>query len=419
MADDLVGRHRLSPNAIAGAVLAVFVVAVLIWQQPWHADPKPAPKPASDASVAIAAQFNRLARATKESDFLGAAGDSTEGKTFGERTYANVRALGATEIGMRFVSGGLPGQRADGGTEATVDVTWRPGTSSGLSPVQTQQAVVTFVLDPIQGNRFAIRDAKRDSGALPLWLAGELGVTRSDGATVISIDGGNSGSPIDKEADRAHSAVSKVVTSAKERLVVVSPHTQDQAAELLDQSVGAIDQIAAVTTTLDASSNSKAATVIVLNPKVFATMDSRAAQIVMSHEATHMMTKAAMTNIDTWISEGFADYVALHDDKASLKVSAGQILRAVKKDGAPDHLPTSTDFGASQHGLGATYESAWMIFRMLGENYGDKHVLAFYNDVLAGTTTDKAVQKAFGLSVGDITRDWRAYLAEKSASITS
>ena len=319
---------------------------------------------------------------------------------------------------LRFVSGGDAGMRADGATEATVEVSWRPGPSSGLADRQTKQAEVTFVLDPRKNGNFAIRAAERGSGPLPLWLAGRLELSRSEGATVISIDGGTTNQPIAAQANTAHHDVSKLVTTAKVRLVVVSPHTGQQAAELLDQSVTSIEQIAAVTTTLDGSASAKAATVVVLNPAVFATMDARAAQVVLTHEATHLMTNATTSNIETWVAEGFADYAALHDDKASLSVSAGQILRSVKKDGAPHHLPTAADFGSAQHGLGGTYESAWMIFRMLGARFGDERVLRFYNAVLGGTPTAKATESVFGLSVTGITRDWRAYLV-KSASMTS
>ena len=423
MADDSVGRHRLSPNLIAGIILAVFAIALVVWQQPWHNDAAPhhsgTLSDSTAAANAIADQIQRLAGATSRDEFVNAAGDSAAGRSWASRTYDNLTALGATDISMNFISGGAPDVRPNGGTQATVRVSWRPGAASGLARVATQDSTVTFELDRLAATTFAVHDVVPDSGTLPLWLAGRLDIVRSEGATVISIDGGNAGQPIAEESERAHTAVSKVVTSATRRLVVISPRTEEQAAELLDQSASAISQIAAVTTTLDGSSTAKSATMIVLNPTVFNTMDARAAQVVMSHEATHLMTDAATSGAETWVVEGFADYVALHDDKASLSVSAGQILRSVKKDGAPSHLPTSADFGTTQHGLGATYESAWMIFRMLGATYGDEAVLTFYNDVLHGTTTGKAAQSAFGLSIGQITSKWRAYLLVKSASITS
>lgn len=419
MADDSAGRPRLSPNLIAGAILVVLAIALVSWQQPWHTDTNfEKPAISADAGTVIAAQIRDLDAARTEAEFVAAAGNSAKARDYAKQIYANISLLGATDIGLRFLRGGDSGVRSDGATEATVEVSWRPGPSSGLAEQQTKEAEVTFVLDPLKNDTFALRNAERGSGPMPLWLVGKLDVVRNGGATIISIDGGNANEPITSEANLAYDDVRKVVTTAKVRLVVVSPHTEQQTAELLDQPAKSIEQIAAVTTTLDGSNNAKAAAVVILNPAVFATMDARAAQVVLSHEATHLMTNAATENIESWVAEGFADYVALHDDKASLSVSAGQILRSVKKDGAPGHLPTTADFGSTQHGLGGTYESAWMIFRMLGARFGDADILRFYNAVLAGTPIAEATESTFGLSVAGITSDWRAYLV-KRASITS
>jgi hypothetical protein len=59
-----------------------------------------------------------------------------------------------------------------------------------------------------------------------------------------------------------------------------------------------------------------------------------------------------------------------------------------------------------------------MAFRMLGGRFGDAAVRDFYADVVHGTPVDVAAQRRFGLSVGNITADWRAYLT-KSASTVS
>jgi hypothetical protein len=108
----------------------------------------------------------------------------------------------------------------------------------------------------------------------------------------------------------------------------------------------------------------------------------------------------------------------LHDDTAPLSLSAGQILRQVEKDGAPKALPSPDDFDKGGHGLGAVYESAWMIFRMLGESHSDATIVRFYRDVLAGTDVDTAVRRSFDLSMGQLTAQWRDYLT-KSASTVS
>lgn len=419
MADRPVGGRRLSPNLIAGAVLAIIATTFLVWQRPWQSAPAVQPRSiASDASDVFAAQFRALQTARTQAQFSAAAGDSTAAQAWAAKTYASLQALGGTDVRLRFISGGLAGVRTDRATEATVEVSWKPGAASGMTPVQSRAANVTFVLDPVSRGRFAIRSAVRNDGAMPLWLLGAVSVAKDKGTTIISIDGG-AGDQIAAEAEHARAAVRDVVKGATGRLVVISPHSEEQSAALLDQPTASIKQIAAVTTTIDGNSRTKTMPVIVINPAVYTPMDARAAQIVMSHEATHAMTKAAGSAIETWVAEGFADYVALHADTAPLAVSAGQVLRAVKTDGAPRQLPTAADFGSQQHGLGATYESAWLIFRMLGADYGDAKVLTFYDTVLGGQSVEKAANVAFGLNTSQLTRKWRAYLAVKSASITS
>src|SRR5699024_1664909 len=77
---------------------------------------------------------------------------------------------------------------------------------------------------------------------------------------------------------------------------------------------------------------------VLCNPEVFATMDDRAAQVVMTHEATHALTGAIGRSAPQWVIEGFADWVALHDDSADLSQSAGQILQRVAEEGPPQQL---------------------------------------------------------------------------------
>ena len=81
-------------------------------------------------------------------------------------------------------------------------------------------------------------------------------------------------------------------------------------------------------------------------------------------------------------------------------------------------MPTSDDFDESTHGLSTIYESAWMAFRMLGEQHGDVVVRGFYTDVVAGADVDAAARRWFDTSVAAITADWRRYLT-KSASTVS
>jgi len=410
--------RRLGPNAVAVLVLIALGAGLLLWQRPWQGSDDAVVGIPADATSRLAAQFRALSDAGSESAFVRAAGTSGAARTFARQAWRARTALGAEAVELRYVSGGDVADHADGSASAAVDVSWRAGGEIGLSDTSVHTSSVTFRVAPQADGRFSLVSATPKDGALPLWLAGGVTVERTAGSVVVKVDGGDAELPVESMATTARSAVGRVVPGTNGDVTVVSPHTQSQMARIVGQPVEQVRQIAAVTTRLDGRGDSSADTVIVLNPAVFSTMDRRAAQVVLTHEATHLLTHAVGTRAESWVVEGFADFVALHDDTASLSISAGQILAEVKAGRTPKHLPTTKDFGAESHGLGAVYESAWMIFRMLGQTYGDDRVVQFYESVMSGTALDTSLSASFGLTVDQLPSRWQDYLA-KSASTVS
>lgn len=399
-------------------VLLALAAGLLVWQRPWQRSDDAVVAIPQDASSVLTAQFRTLSEASTEKAFVAAAGTTLSAHTFAREAWAAREALGADQVDLRYVTGGDVADRVDGSTVATVDVTWQPGRASGLADSSRHSSSVRFRMAPQKGGTFAVVGVSTVAKALPIWLAGKVTVQRQSGVVVVRLDGGAAEQPVEAMATAARDGVIEVVPHTAGTLTVVSPRSQAQMAELVGQKVAGVRQIAAVTTRLDGRSGTSAGAVVVLNPAVFATMDRRAAQVVLTHEATHLLTKAVGTGAETWVVEGFADFVALHDDSASLSLSAGQILAEVKAGSGPKHLPTAADFSATKHGLGAVYESAWMIFRMLAERFGDAKVETFYAQVLGGTSLEHALSSSFGLTSAQLTADWRTYLA-KSASTVS
>lgn len=411
--------RRLGPNAAAVLVLIALGAALLLWQQPWQGsdDEAVAGLPA-DASARLTAQFRTLTAADSEATFVAAAGSSDAAVAFARNAWRAREALGARDVELRYVTGGDVADRADGSAVAVVDVSWRAGSEVGLAETETSTSSIAFRVAPQADGGLSIVGASPRDGALPLWLAGAVEVERGSGSVVIRIDGGDRALPVETMTTGARAAVGRVVPGTKGDVTIVSPRTQQQMAQVVGQTVDQIGQIAAVTTRLDGRGGTSADTVIVLNPAVFATMDRRAAQVVLTHEATHLLTGAVGTQAESWVVEGFADFVALRDDSAPLSVSAGQILAEVRAGRSPERLPAADDFDAQRHGLGGVYESAWMIFRMLGERFGEQDVVAFYETVLDGADLDDALATSFGLTVEQLTADWQDYL-EKSSSTVS
>ncbi len=161
-------------------------------------------------------------------------------------------------------------------------------------------------------------------------------------------------------ADRAVADVKKVLPRWRGKLVVEVPDSQADLDRMLDAKGNAYDAIAAVTTTVDGSLSSSSPVHIMVNPSVFDGLGDRGAQIVMSHEATHVATDAATSSMPMWLLEGFADYVALAHVDLPVSVTASQILADVRKDGPPKALPGPHEFDPANKALGASYEAAWL-----------------------------------------------------------
>ena len=402
----LAEHKRLAANVAAVGLLLALVAGVLAWQRPWVSTDGPgsASTIPADARARLARQFQEMTDARSRSAFVAAAGDSGAAHRAAGDIWDARQALDVDDVAFAYRRGGHAADRADGSTSALVDVSWRGGEST-----------VRFRLAPAADGFAVLTASNYGTDSLPVWLAGRVGVKRTSGATVITIDGGDDDIDAVALARRAAQTVDRLVPSADGRLTVVLPAAPATTAGILGRPTRAVEQIAAVSTVLGGSKGTPA---VVLNPELFGGMDDRAQRIVMTHEATHVLTALTRSRIELWVAEGFADYVALHDDKAPLSVSAGQILRKVKADGPPRTLPSAKDFDESTHGLSTVYEAAWMIFRMLGEQHGDAAVRGFYTDVVGGRSVDVAARQWLGTSVAGITADWRRYLT-KSASTVS
>jgi len=400
---------RISPNLAATLVLVALAAGVLLWQRPWHqGDPAPA-EPTGlpvDAAAVLTDQARALTSATSADAFATAMGASKASRTLASDIWQARELLGVDSVTWRYISGGDTPAYDNGDARARFDV--GSGDHRLTLDLRVRLRAGQAAADPA----FDIRGIESPKGALPLWLAGRLTLQRSDDVAVYRLDGGDQKLDVEELARTARAAVRRIVGGGIDGpLAVVSTPSQGVTADLLGQSASSISQIAAVATARDGRDGpGLPARVVVLNPAVFATMDHRAAQIVLTHEATHVLTDSIGSRGQTWVLEGFADFVALHDDTAALQVSAGQILAEVAASGPPKALPTSDTFSTAEHGLGAVYESAWLVFRMLGHDYGDPAVIAFYRDVIDGRSVEQAAQSAFGLSTKQLTRRWQAYL---------
>lgn len=415
MADSPRSGGSTVANAGAVALIGALIAGVLLWQRPWVDEPRPADPIPADARAVLERQFDALTAARSEAAFVKAAGAHERAERFASHAWRARRDLGVTGVDLEYQRGGTVADRADGSTSARVLVRWAGSDRAPWGASKAAEVPVRFRLVP-RGRGFdVIAAAPQDGQALPVWLAGAVAVDRFRQSAVVTVGGGSDEVDAGSMARRAVTKVRTLWPGATERLCVIVPPSSGVAAALLGDTRSGVRQLAAVTTPVAGSLDGAA---VVINPDQWATMDSRSQQVVMTHEAVHALTGAVGRNVDKLVAEGFADYVALHGDTRPLAVTAGQILRQVRAGGAPRTLPGAGDFSESTEGLGAVYESAWLLFRMLGDEFGATSVVRLYRLALDGATFEAAAQQAFGLTVDEITRRWRGYLT-KSASTVS
>jgi hypothetical protein len=243
----------------------------------------------------------------------------------------------------------------------------------------------------------------------PLWLMDQLAVVRTS-SSLVAVAGSAAGRYPGLVA-RAVQQVRLVLPQWRSPLLVEVPESREQLDAVLQAQPDQYDNIAAVTTTADGSLVPSAPVRVFINPDVFGNLKARGAQVVMSHEATHVATRATFTSMPTWLLEGFADYVALAHAGVPVRVAAGQILPRIRKRGLPDGLPTSQDLDPTATGLGATYEEAWLACRFLAQEYGADRLVRFYRAVSGGASTQATFRSELGTTQREFVTRWRADLA--------
>ncbi|GAA3813031.1 hypothetical protein [Nocardioides panacisoli] len=292
----------------------------------------------------------------------------------------------------------------DGGWTASVEVTWQYGgfdRSAGRSKVDVSfgpEGTTVVGIGP-------------GEGAFPLWLSGRVAVRRTDRTLVVAA---TSVKDPDRYARQAQTAVASVadVLGPGPRLVVEVPGSVDALNQAVGAAPGTYNGIAAVTAGSDGSQAPGSAVHVFLNPAVYGALGAVAAQVVMTHEATHAATYAPLVQgVALWLLEGFADYVALHDTTLPFSRTAAQAIALARKHGVPASLPADTEFGTHSSQLGTVYEEAWLVCVTLADHSGQQALVDLYRAALSGRSLDAALRTDFGWTVGELTRAWQQRLA--------
>ncbi|MET9833230.1 hypothetical protein ABZ078_28890 [Streptomyces sp. NPDC006385] len=270
-----------------------------------------------------------------------------------------------------------------------------------------------------EGRWYVEAERPAKGSAQQLWDQGEVSVVRGEHSLVLGV--GQSEKALRSYAalaDRAVPAVSRAWGGDWARhVVVLVPGSLTGMAGLLGSPASSYRGIAAVTTGETGARARAPADRIVVNPDAYGVLGDTGKQVVLTHETTHVATRAHTTAATPlWLSEGYADRVGYLGSGRSPSQAAPELSRAVSEGRAPRALPSDEDFGFSGDAgrLALAYESGWMACRMIAERWGEVALIDFYRAVGAHERRSGAVEGAMrdvlGTSLEEFTGQWREYL---------
>lgn len=310
---------------------------------------------------------------------------------------------------------------------AQVDLTYRiDGFDS--APVRSPQ-YLTFVLRDGAWLVAADTDGADQGmgGAVQVWDLGPVSVLRGDSGIVLGVGDKTDLRSYQKDMDAAVPDVHKVWGRAwAGKAVVIVPANQEQMARLLGAEPQKYVRIAAVTTgERGADTESAAADRVIVNPDAFRELGAVERRVVMTHEITHVASRAFTRNwTPTWLSEGFADYVGYLNSGQTIRSAAPELRRDVREGRVPQAMPTDEQFETTQEALPQAYEMGWLACRMIAERWGEEKLVEFYRAVGeappdgAGQPDQKsrltsAFVSVLRISPAEFTTEWVAYVQEQ------
>jgi hypothetical protein len=386
---------------------------------------------APDADRAdVRRMLDRRATAVLERD--GAAYRATEAATpsagqlaTGEAEFTNLRSLPLASWSYDLTALRRSGDRAT--AEAALRYRIRGYDQAPVTAVRT----LTLVRDDDGVWRVAADEPSRQ-GTEQLWEQGRIRAVRGARSLVLGV--GRSAPDLREYAELADRAVPDVTEAWGEdwarRVVVVVPESLEDMAGLLGAPASGYRGIAAVTTgevseaergssrpRTEGDSAKAPADRIVVNPDAYALLGDFGKQVVLTHETTHVATRAH-TDASTplWLSEGYADWVGYRTAGRTAPEVAPELGRAVEEGRAPAALPADSDFGFSDDAgtLAQAYEGGWLACRMIADRWGEARLDEFYRTVGAHDRRAGAVEGALkavlGTTVEDFTAEWRTYV---------
>ncbi|MET8228244.1 hypothetical protein [Streptomyces sp. NPDC005301] len=280
-------------------------------------------------------------------------------------------------------------------------------------------AARTLRLTRDEGRWHVVSDRPAGKAAEQLWEQGPVRTVRGEHSLVLGV--GQSAETLRgyaRLADRAVPAVSRTWgTDWSGHVVVLVPKSLDGMAGLLGAAASGYRGIAAVTTGEAGASARAPADRIIVNPEAYGVLGALGRQVVLTHETTHVATRAHTTAATPlWLSEGYADWAGYLGSGRPATEVAPELERAVVDGRLPAGLPEDADFGFTGDAarLARAYEGGWLACRLIADRWGEVRLNEFYRAVgehrqRAGAV-EAALRDVLHTSPEEFTGQWRDYL---------
>jgi hypothetical protein len=322
---------------------------------------------------------------------------------------ANTEAADLTVAALRYIDED-PAASTDlpsGQWAAVAELQWRFD-GYDASPARAEVTIVFAQDGEDAEDEGDLRIHGFDGGGtrLPVWLTGPTDVVRTRDALVIAAGPSGTAATYARQVGVGVPSV-RAAVGGDQRFVVEVPAAGAGVDQALGAETGEFASIAAVTTFAGAATDAEAPVHVFVNRDVFDTLEPAGQQVVITHELTHAATDAVHADAPLWLLEGYADHVALRDTGLPVSVTAGQIIRRVRRQGVPEALPGPEQFDTQAHHLGAWYEAAWRAAEVLAAERGEAPLLALYRRTAAGEPVDTVLRSLYGFGEEELTRRWR------------
>ncbi|MFC9426099.1 hypothetical protein [Streptomyces sp. NPDC056987] len=310
----------------------------------------------------------------------------------------------------------LTGVRRSGG-RAAVRAELRYGlTGHDAAPVATPRALE---LTERAGRWYVRADRPGDGAGAQLWEQGAVRAVRGAHGLVLGTGPDEARlRDVAAAADRAVPAVEAAWPGRwARRVLVLVPEDLTAVGGLLGAPAAGYRGIAAVTTGETGRRGAAPADRIVVNPEAYGQLSAHGREIVLTHETTHVATRTATSAATpSWLSEGFADWVAYRGTELTAGQIAPELRRAVRRGEVPGALPADADFafGADPAPLARAYEGGRLACELIAARWGEERLTAFYRAVGAHPGRAGAVRKAardvLSTTPESLTERWRDHV---------